>query len=172
MVKYRRYRVPGGTYFFTLTLRDRKSDWLTRYCGQVINAMKKVRAIHPFKTIALVILPDHLHAMWTLPDGDSNYSLRWRLIKTQFSKNLASSGISIKKNAKGENILWQNRFWEHTIRNEIDYEKHVNYIHYNPVKHGFVTKPADWPYTTFHRYVKNGILPYDWCHQECDIDVE
>lgn len=172
MVKYRRNYIPGGTYFFTLTLRDRKSNYLTQHADKLTAAMRRVNKLHPYKTIALVILPDHLHAIWELPENDANYSLRWRCIKTLFVKNLKKEDIAIINNASGESMLWQRRFWEHTIRNEIDYENHLNYIHYNPVKHGLALKVADWPFSTFHRYVKDGILPANWSYQNEDLDLE
>ena len=171
MVKYRRSNVTGGTYFFTLVLRDRKSDLLTKYIKQLGDAMRHVKAIHPYKTIAIVVLPDHMHVMWKLPDHDCNYSLRWRCIKTRFAKNLKMIGVNIVKNASGENMLWQRRFWEHLIRNDKDYERHMDYIHYNPVKHNLVSQVVDWPFSTFHRYVNNGILPHNWCYQSDDLDV-
>ena len=149
MVKYRRCYISGGTYFFTVNLDDRKLDWLTKYIAQLKDAMRRVNEIHPFKTHAFVVLPDHLHVIWQLPDGDVNYSLRWRCIKTQFAKNLNGVGVSIVKNFRQENFLWQKRFWEHTIKDETDFERHVNYIHYNPVKHGYVKRVADWPYSLF-----------------------
>ena len=128
--------------------------------------MHHVHNIYPFKTQALVVLPDHLHTIWKLPEHDSNYSLRWRLIKTQFAKNIIQSGRAIIKNHRNEYLLWQRRFWEHTIQNEIDYEQHVNYIHFNPIKHNYVKKALDWPFSTFHAYVAKGLLSRDWYQEE------
>lgn len=108
----------------------------------------------------------YLHALWELPPQDANYSLLWRCIKTNFAKNLNRTGVPIVKNSRSEYQLWQKRFWEHTIRGEIDFERHVNYIHYNPVKHGYVKKVADWPCSTFHRYVRDGLLSKNWCQDE------
>ena len=172
MVKYRRFYVPGGTYFFTATLHDRKSDWLIKHIRQLGDAMRRVRDIHPYKTIAMVVLPDHLHVIWELPENDANFSLRWRCIKSLFTKKLTASGVNIAKNAFGENILWQRRFWEHMIRDEKDYARHVDYIHFNPVKHQLVTRVADWPFSTFHRYVNKGLLPRNWAYRNDDLDVE
>jgi putative transposase len=99
--------------------------------------MCRVKKNYPYKIIAMVVLPDHLHAIWELPENDSNYSLRWRCVKAQFARNLKNFGVGVMKNSAGENLLWQRRFWEHLIRNEKDFESHINYIHYNPVKHGW-----------------------------------
>jgi len=172
MVKYRRNFIPGGIYFFTVALLDRQSNWLTKYIHQLTAAFRRVNAIHPYQTLAMVVLPDHLHTIWKLPEKDANYSLRWRYIKTFFAKNLQKCGIKIDKNRYGENILWQRRFWEHTICDEIDYARHVDYIHYNPMKHGLVNSICDWPYSTFHKYVKEGLLPNNWCGQDNGLNVE
>ncbi len=162
MVQYRRYRIAGGIYFFTVALHNRKSNYLTKYIQQLGAAIRHVKRLHAFKTIAMVVLPDHLHAMWELPVNDDNYSLRWRCIKTAFAKNLRNCGVKIQKNRFNENCLWQRRFWEHVIRDDKDYERHVDYIHYNPVKHKLVNSPIEWPYSTFHRYVREGTLSKNW----------
>ena len=172
MVKYRRFKIRGGVYFFTVTLQDRHSNYLTKYISLLTAAMRVTRERWPFKTIALVVLPDHLHAIWQMPDEDDNYSIRWMKIKSYFTQKLTKENISIEKNTRRECNLWQRRFWEHTIRDEIDYEKHVNYIHYNPVKHNLVKRVGDWPYSTFHRYVKNGVLPANWSTEPDDIYEE
>jgi len=156
----------------TVTLQDRKSNYLTKYIKQLGEAMRHVKRIHPFKIIAMVVLPDHLHAMWDLPENDANFSLRWRCIKISFAAQIKKCGITVKKNQYNENLLWQRRFWEHAIRNEKDYEQHVNYIHYNPVKHNLVKRVSDWPYSTFHQYVKEGILPANWSAAQDDLYVE
>jgi putative transposase len=109
-----------------------------------------------------VVLPDHLHAIMTLPDSDADFSGRWRRIKSLFTHRLVASGVAISRNDRGEFALWQRRFWEHTIRDEADFERCADYIHYNPVKHGHVASPADWPHSSLHRYVRGGILPADW----------
>jgi putative transposase len=109
-----------------------------------------------------VILPDHLHTIWTLPSGDSDFSGRWRRIKAYFTHRLVAAGVSVKRHRNGEYALWQRRFWKHTIRNEIDFERHLDYVHFNPVKHGLVNRVREWPYSSFHAYVRRGVLPADW----------
>jgi putative transposase len=161
MVRYRRNFVPGGTYFFTVTLNDRRSHALTDHIAALRGAFRATLRMRPFAIDAIVILPDHLHVMMTLPPGDADFSGRWRMIKSWFAKSVASK-ISIPRNRKGEYSLWQRRFWEHTIRDDEDFARHVDYIHINPVKHSLVTQVRDWPYSSFHRYVRRGILPDDW----------
>jgi len=110
-----------------------------------------------------VVLPDHLHAMWTLPDGNSDFSTRWRLIKTVFARQIpATERLSAVRKRKGERGIWQRRFWEHAIRDEHDWERHVDYIHFNPVKHGYAKQAIDWPYSSFHRFVREGQYAVDW----------
>jgi len=162
MVQYRRNFLPGGTYFFTVTLHNRRATYLTDHIERLRNAMLQTAQNRPFKTHAIVILPDHLHALWTLPPDDHNYPTRWRSIKANFSRGLAAQGIQLDKNPRGEYLLWQRRYWEHTIQNDEDFRRHVDYIHYNPVKHGLVSRVIDWPYSSFHRYVARGELPADW----------
>ncbi len=169
MVLYRRNRVAGATYFFTVTLRDRNSTLLVDRVGLVRAAFRTVKRTHPFRIDAMVILPEHLHAIWTLPPEDDDYSGRWRAIKALFTRSLATSGHRMARNPKGEFDLWQRRFWEHTIRDEEDLRRHVEYIHFNPVKHGQVTKVRDWPYSTFHRYVQLGVYPLDWADGGMDV---
>ncbi|MFA5959541.1 MAG: transposase [Tatlockia sp.] len=162
MVNYRRDRTQGGTYFFTLTLQDRNSNLLTNYINALGHAFRRARKNNPFLTKAIVVLPEHLHAIWELPEGDEDYSTRWRQIKTYFLQDILQLGEPFLKNARNEYTLWQRRFWEHRIRNETDFFHHVNYIHYNPVKHKLVQKVVDWPYSSVHSYIKYGILPRDW----------
>jgi putative transposase len=162
MVFYRRNLVPGGTYFFTVTLADRRADWLIRDIQCVREAFRLARRKWPFEIDAVVVLPDHLHCIWTLPPDDVNYAHRWRLIKARFSRALLDAGRPIRRNAKGEYNVWQRRFWEHTVRDERDLQAHMDYIHYNPVKHGLVTHVSDWPYSSFHRFVRLGWLSADW----------
>jgi len=161
MVLYRRNIVSGGTFFFTVTLRDRRSSHLTNHIAPLRNAFRVARQERPFAIGAVVILPDHLHSIWTLPDGDADFSGRWRRIKAHFSHHVAKSDPSVKRRTSGEYELWQSRFWEHTIRDDIDFGRHVDYIHYNPVKHGLVSRVEDWPYSSFHTYVRKGVLPAD-----------
>jgi REP-associated tyrosine transposase len=126
-------------------------------------AFRYTQERHPFSVEAAVILPEHLHAIWTLPEGDADFATRWRLIKTEFSRALPQGErISSSRHIKGERGIWQRRYWEHTLRNEGDFERHVNYIHFNPVKHGHVSRVKDWPYSSFHRMVQAGVYPEDW----------
>ena len=163
MTEYRRYFVPGGTYFFTVNLAERRRRLLVEHVDLLRAAVAVTRREHPFRIDAVVILPDHLHAAWTLPPGDADFSVRWRKIKARFSRGLPCiERRSVSRVGKGERGIWQRRFWEHAIRDEDDLRRHVDYIHYNPVKHGHCRKVADWPYSTFHRYVVLGIYPKDW----------
>ena len=163
MSRYRRAKVEGGALFFTLALADRPSDLLVRQIGRLRRAYKVMQERRPFETIAICILPDHLHAIWLLPDGDADFASRWSLFKSGFSRVLpVAKSRSASKTAKREKGIWQRRYWEHVIRNDADLERHVDYIHYNPVKHGLVSRVRDWPYSSFHRYVERGILPVDW----------
>jgi putative transposase len=124
---------------------------------------KAARRRRPFTIEAIVILPDHLHCIWTLPSGDADFSSRWHDIKARFAAQISrGERLSARRLRKGERGIWQRRFWEHVIRDECDYERHVDYIHYNPVKHGQVTRVADWPYSSFHRYVERGIYNPEW----------
>jgi putative transposase len=125
-------------------------------------AFRIARRERPFTVEAIVILPDHLHAILTLPPGDSDFSGRWRRIKAYFTHRLVAAGVRIKRHRNGEYALWQRRFWEHTIRNEIDFERHVNYVHFNPVKHKLASRVRDWPYSSFHVHVRRGLKAADW----------
>jgi putative transposase len=162
MVHYRRSRVPGATFFFTVASRDRRADTLVRHVDFLRAAVKHERARKPFVIDAMVVLPDHVHAVWTLPAGDADYSGRWRAIKSGFVRRLRAQGLALTANAKGEHAVWQRRFWEHQIRDETDLARHVDYVHVNPLKHGLVERVADWRWSTFHRYLRLGILPADW----------
>jgi putative transposase len=162
MVRYRRNRVAGGTYFFTVTLGDRRSTVLVDHMNELRAALSNVRHTHPYHTEAMVILPEHLHAIWTLPAGDDDSAGRWQRIKTHFTHTLVNAGRPLTRNAQGEYTLWQRRYWEHTIGDETDLTRHMDYLHFNPVKHGHVRRVRDWPYSTFHQYVRKGIYPLDW----------
>jgi putative transposase len=162
MVRYRRNYVPGGTYFFTVTLADRTSFAMVDHLDALRMAFRIARRERPFTIEAIVILPDHLHAIWTLPPGDSDFSGRWRRIKANFTHRLVAAGAPVKRHRNGKYALWQMRFWEHTIRNEIDFERHVNYVHFNPVKHRLASRVREWPYSSFHVYVRRGLKPADW----------
>ena len=163
MSRYRRLKIEGGMFFFTVALADRSSGLLVCEIDRLRRAYKAMQERLPFETVAICILPDHLHALWRLPDGDRDYASRWSLLKSGFSRGLPlRSARSLSKIAKREKGIWQRRYWEHAIRDEKDFERHVDYIHYNPVKHGLVTRAVDWPHSSFHRYVEQGILPADW----------
>ncbi len=162
MVRYRRNFLSGGTFFITATLADRKSRVLVEYVEPLRTAMRLTRRRYPFGIDAVVVLPDHLHIVMTLPDGDADFSIRWSLIKRRFTSAVASAGAPVARHANGEPTLWQRRFWEHTIRDDRDFERHVDYIHYNPVRHGLVGRVRDWPHSSFHRYVRLGLLSQDW----------
>jgi putative transposase len=163
MTNYRRNAISGGSFFFTVNLAERRRRLLTDNIDLLRTAFRDVRRRHPFGIEAIIILPDHLHAIWTLPENDSDFALRWRLIKRAFSRGLpAGERISASRASKGERGIWQRRYWEHTLRDEADFEKHVNYIHFNPVKHGHVSRVRDWPHSSFHRMVRLGIYPLDW----------
>ena len=154
----RRYiRAPqlgGASYFFTLTLAERRgSDLLIRHVDALRQAFTKVRARHPFMIEAIVILPDHLHALWRMPEDDGDYTLRWRLIKAHFSRQMPEGErVSRSRAVKRERGIWQRRYWEHQVRDENDWARHVDYIHYNPVKHGYVTNLDDWKWSSFGDY--------------------
>ncbi|BBL69448.1 REP-associated tyrosine transposase [Methylogaea oryzae] len=164
MSDYRRYRVPGGTYFFTVNLLERyANDLLTRHVDILREVVRETRHRRPFHIDAWVVLPEHLHCVWTLPPGDVDNANRWRIIKQQFSKALpVTERRSAVRIARGERGIWQRRFWDHVIRDDADYAAHIDYCHINPIKHGLVKHVADWPYSTFHRYVEQGIYPANW----------
>ena len=163
MSRYRRLKIEGGAFFFTLALADRSGDLLIREIEHLWRAFDLAQKRSPFQTIAICVLPDHLHALWQLPVGDADYGLRWSLIKSGFSRGLpAATARSASKIAKREKGIWQRRYWEHAIRDDADLERHVDYIHYNPAKHGLVARVAGWPHSSFHRYVAGGLLPKDW----------
>lgn len=167
MLNYRRYYQPGGTYFFTV-----KTFYHQRYlCSDEARellraAIEQTRKERPFEIPAFVLLPDHLHTIWVLPDGDSDFSQRWSLIKRRFTRswlaNHAGKPVSVAMQKRQEQGVWQKRFWEHRIRDEDDFGHHMNYIHYNPIKHGLVQCPHQWPYSSFQRYVLEGVIRQDW----------
>ena len=163
MSRYRRAKIEGGTYFFTVTLADRSSALLVRHIDLLREAYKSAENLHPFVTVAICILPDHMHAVWTLPSEDANFPLRWSLIKGKFSRALPIGAMrTASKIAKREKGVWQRRYWEHAIRDDADLARHVDYVHFNPVKHGFVSRVCDWSYSSFARYVARGVLPPGW----------
>ena len=170
MSRYRRAHIEGGTFFFIVNLADRSSDILVRHIDRLRRIYASVQERYPFETIAICVLPDHLHAVWSLPQDDSDFSLRWSLIKSGFSRGLPGDmPRSVSKIARRERGIWQRRYWEHAIRNDADLERHVDYVHFNPVKHGHVSQVCDWPHSSFHRYVAQGVLPLDWGGRSHDI---
>jgi putative transposase len=158
----RRNFIPGGTWFFTVTLADRRSNALVDNIGMLRSAFRAARGARPFAIDAVVILPDHLHAILTLAPNDADFPGRWRRIKGHFSSELIGAGLDLKRWPNGDLALWQRRFWEHTIRDDRDFARHVDYVHFNPVKHGLAQRVCDWPYSSFHRYVRQGLVPDDW----------
>ena len=168
---YRRVWHQGGTYFFTVNLLQRKgNDLLVRHIQELRKAIKEVKARHPFRIHGWVVLPEHLHCVIELPPDDADYATRLMLIKMRFSKALPKterrSTIRVKRRERG---IWQRRYWEHLIRDEADYRAHLDYIHYNPVKHGWVKQVKDWPYSTFHHWVGPGAYPLGWGGCEGDL---
>lgn len=163
MTDYRRARVAGGTYFFTVALADRRSSLLTERVDLLRACFQSVRARHPFRIDAMVVLPEHLHCVWTLPEDDADYSKRWFLIKSEFSRGI-SPGEQRRPSrvVRRERGIWQRRFWEHVIRDERDLQTHVDYVHINPVKHGHVQRAIDWPHSSIHRHVKQGLCDASW----------
>lgn len=172
-MRYRRTDVAGATYFFTVNLLNRKQTLLTDHIDTLRFCIKTVKQNHPFHIDATVILPDHLHAIWTLPPGDADFAKRWMLIKTAFSRSLPKNeNINQSRKSKRERGIWQRRYWEHLIRDDLDYARHVDYIHYNPVKHGYVDKAVDWPYSSIHQFIEKSIVSSDWGIGEMIVDVE
>ena len=165
-MEYRRAYIPGGTYFFTVVTYQRRPIFSSPNAVDTLrNAFQYTLSRVPFTIVASVILSDHLHFIWTLPQDDRDYSTRWRLIKSHFTRHWQAQGTTstnASRRAKGEADIWQRRFWEHFIRNEADLTRHIEYIHYNPVKHGLARTPADWQYSSFVKYVREGIFPIDW----------
>ncbi len=169
-MEYRRVFLPGGTFFFTLVTFQRRPILSCPENIQLLrNAFQYTLDRHPFTIVANVILPDHMHFIWTLPEDSSDYSTCWRLIKSHFTRNWKREigfGKSDSRRKKGEADVWQRRFWEHLIREEDDLSRHVEYIHYNPVKHGLVSAAAEWRYSSFMKYVQRGAYSLDWGRQE------
>jgi putative transposase len=175
MSNYRRAHEGGASYFFTV-VTHRRQPILTSpgLLDALRDAFRYVQQVRPFKLEAIVILPDHLHAIWTLPPGDAEFGARWGMIKRHASK-VAGRGIaapaSDSMRVRGEFGIWQRRFWEHLIRNDEDYARHMDYIHFNPVKHGHAERPADWRHSSFRKCVEQGIYPADWASGS-DIEGE
>lgn len=168
MPDYRRDHTPGGTWFFTI-VTYRRRRLLTHPAVRLAlrGAIEKTRTSHPFTIDAWVLLPDHLHCLWTLPPGDTGFPARWSLIKRRTSQTLADCPGLLpppgqSRTRRRESTLWQRRFWEHRIRDEDDLKRHLDYIHWNPVRHGLVGHVGDWPWSTFHCWLKRGMYPEDW----------
>ena len=168
MPEYRRAIIAGGTYFFTVVTYNRLPILANPDARRILRtAWSRVQAKYPFRVDAICLLPEHIHTIWTMPDGDGNFSLRWKEIKRLFSTGfLQEIGPGETRNASrlrsGEAAIWQRRFWEHMIRDEKDLNRHLDYIHYNPVKHGLVNRAADWEWSSFHRYAKMGFYENNW----------
>ena len=168
MPNWRRAVVPGGTFFFTVVTDQRRPIFSSANARTILgNVIRECQRTHPFEVRAIVLLPDHLHAIWCMPRGDSNYSGRWQWIKTQFTQRWLAAGgseckVSQGRKNDGRRGVWQPKFWEHTIEEEDDFESHFDYIHFNPVKHGLVQCPVDWQWSSFHRWVHAGEYPQNW----------
>ena len=164
MTAYCRAKVEGATYFFTVNCHKRRGNHiLIERIDLLRQVFRKVKKDHPFHIDAIVVLPEHLHCIWTLPEGDADYKTRWALIKAGFSRGIPpGEGRSQSRIKRGEREIWQRRYWEHLIRDERDYKGHVDYIHWNPVKHGWVNRVTDWPHSSFHAYVRQGMVSMDW----------
>lgn len=176
MSRYRRADAPGATYFFTVVTYHRQPILCEPLVREALrNAIHEVRTKRPFMVDAWVLLPDHLHCLWTLPPGDADFASRWSLIKRRVSMACGKqfrqeSWITASKKKHRESTVWQRRFWEHQIRDESDMQRHVEYVHYNPVKHSLCRNPQDWPYSTIHRYIKTGIVPANWGGNDAAMD--
>lgn len=167
MPDYRRPAVSGGTYFFTICTQ-RRQPLLTdpRCLAALREAIRLTRLEQPLTILAWVVLPDHLHCIWRLPPGDGDFSSRWSRIKRRVSQAcrewLPEAGATASREARRESTLWQRRYWEHVIRDLDDLARPVDYIHANPVRHGYARHTADWPHSTFHAYVQRGIYAPSW----------
>ena len=172
MTNFRRAKIAGATYFFTVNCAQRHGNaLLVEHIDLLRQVVRKVKNDHPFTIDAMVVLPEHLHCIWSLPEGDADYKTRWALIKAGFSRQIPSGeGRSESRIKRGERGIWQRRYWEHLIRDDLDYQRHVDYIHWNPVKHGWVQQVKDWPHSSFHVFVKEGRCPQDWAGGEDVID--
>jgi len=166
MTEYRRFYIPGATWFFTVNTADRGgNELLVQKIDLLREAFRYVRKRWPFHINAVVIMPDHLHCLWTLPKGDSDFSMRWNLIKGRFSRSLErGESITESRRKRRERGVWQRRFWAHLIVDQEDFNQHVDYIHWNPIKHGKVRRVVDWPYSSFHKFVERGTYSTAWGH--------
>jgi putative transposase len=171
MPNYRRAFIPGGTYFFTVNLLERRSnDLVVRHISALRESVRTTRRLHPVDIHAWVVLPEHMHCIFELPPNDHDFSLRWRLIKHHFSVAISKNEYrNDVRRSRRERGIWQRRFWEHVIRNEEDYRAHMDYVHYNPVKHGLVKHVKNWPYSTFHSCVQAGMYPLEWATPRIEL---
>lgn len=154
-MEYRRCYQTGARYFFTVVTENRR-PLLVDHIDRLREAFRLCRSRYEFEIEAIVVLPDHLHTLWRLPEGDADYSKRWMVIKRKFSSGFAARTVSESKTKKREKGIWQRRYWEHCIRDEDDWCNHIDYIHFNPVKHGYVAKPQDWPYSSLRQAIDKG----------------
>ncbi len=172
MPNYIRSFIPGGTFFFTVVTNQRASLFSNMIARSLLgNVLRDCQQKWPFEINAIVLLPDHLHAIWSLPQGDIDFSKRWSWVKKYFTQYWLETGaveakISTARRSEKRRGIWQPRFWEHAILDENDFERHFDYIHYNPVKHGYVNCPHEWKYSSFHRWVKKGVYSRDWACRE------
>jgi putative transposase len=187
--EYRRIKRAGGTYFFTVATHGRRPILINPEVRQALRkGINQVRQTMPLTIEAWVLLPDHLHTIWTLPKGDANYQARWAIIKRAVTKRFlrpvsdeslinvvrkthptfTGNKISASRQKRQEGGFWQRRFWEHVIRDEDDFQRHMDYLHFNPVKHGYVKNVADWPYSTFHSLVRRNLYPANWGGNGCE----
>ena len=163
MPNYRRLRVPGGTYFFTVNLLDRRSRLLVDHIGLLREAFRETRRVRPFDVLAIAVLPDHLHCVWRLPAGDADNANRWAQIKSHVSRRFQACELRSRQRIdRRERGLWQRRYGEHLIRDEDDLRRHIDYVHLNPVKHGHVARACDWPHSSFPRWVARGVYTWEW----------
>ena len=174
MSNYVRAKLPGGLFFFTQVTFDRHKFLTSNLARRILREVwTDVQEKHPFKVEAICLLPDHMHCIWRLPPDDCDYPKRWRLIKGMFSRRYLKSGgregiRNQSRQGKKEVAVWQRRYWEHMIRDDIDFTRHFDYIHFNPVKHGYVSKPLDWKWSSFRRYLGLGYYPEEWgCDDAC-----
>ena len=164
MPDYRRANTPGATWFFTVNLLQRHgNDLLVRNIDRLKSCVLAEKARRPFSVLAWVVLPEHMHWLWRLPQGDADFPTRWRRIKTDFSRGLPrTERRSAVRVTRGERGIWQRRYWEHQIRDDLSLQRHMDYIHYNPVKHGWAQRPADWPHSSFAHHLARGVYTEDW----------
>lgn len=164
MTEYRRFYQPNATWFFTVNLAERKNNrLLVDNIDLLRECFRYVKQRKPYHIGAIVILPDHLHSIWTLPPDDSNFSVRWNMLKGRFSRAIdKGERVSVSRLNRRERGIWQRRFWAHLVTDQEDYNRHIDYIHWNPVKHGLVNCVIDWPHSSFHQFVEQGIYPAAW----------